>query len=355
MRRRVSRAFTLIELLVVIAIIAVLIALLLPAVQAAREAARRAQCVNNLKQIGLGLHNYHSTINSFPIGTSRAMFNGTNDYGGWSDWSAQSMLLPYIEQSALYNAINFGFVCDGGALALQINATGYNSVIAGYLCPSDSAASKGNGINSYYASIGTTAFRNQDADTTGMFGRHKCYGMNAFTDGTSNTVAFSESLVSPTTAQKITAGSATTGVGGANLDGYNDAWATLPTGGTPPGTVIASAAQACVASIRSGSNITTGGNCHGWRWGWGETGMTLFNTIIPPNSTQYVFGTCRPDCGGCGCDGSSLTNATSNHPGGCNVLMGDGSVKFVKSSISMGTWWALGTRDRGEVISSDAF
>ncbi len=110
---RMHRGFTLIELLVVIAIIAVLIALLLPAVQAAREAARRAQCTNNLKQIGLGMHNYHQTNNVFPPGHSEsfAYFTHTG-YAGWTEWSAQAMMLGYMEQTATYNAINFDF-CGG--------------------------------------------------------------------------------------------------------------------------------------------------------------------------------------------------------------------------------------------------
>src|SRR5438309_3589750 len=110
MMRKDRRGFTLIELLVVIAIIAVLIALLLPAVQAAREAARRSQCVNNLKQLGLALHNYHSTTNAFPLGGSPAPSPaGSNccGQGGWGSWSAQAMLLPYMEQTAAYNAANF--------------------------------------------------------------------------------------------------------------------------------------------------------------------------------------------------------------------------------------------------------
>src|SRR3712207_3355566 len=111
-RSHPSSGFTLIELLVVIAIIAVLIGLLLPAVQAAREAARRSQCVNNLKQIGLGLHNYHSALDSFPLGAAMAPAEGfppTQRHTGWTEWSAHAMLLPYMEQAPIYNSINFNY------------------------------------------------------------------------------------------------------------------------------------------------------------------------------------------------------------------------------------------------------
>src|SRR5436305_12657227 len=101
MSLRSRRGFTLIELLVVIAIVAVLIALLLPAVQAAREAARRSQCVNNLKQIGLGMHNYHQAIDVFPVGQGAGWTNATTS-GGWAQWSAHAMMLPYMEQTAIY-------------------------------------------------------------------------------------------------------------------------------------------------------------------------------------------------------------------------------------------------------------
>ena len=126
LRAKPRRGFTLIELLVVIAIIAVLIALLLPAVQAAREAARRAQCVNNLKQLGLALHNYHSTQNAFPLGGFPAPAPAGAaccGQGGWGGWSAQSMLLPYMEQVAVYNSANFTMVMRGNGTGEVTNST----------------------------------------------------------------------------------------------------------------------------------------------------------------------------------------------------------------------------------------
>ena len=162
--RPTSRGFTLIELLVVIAIIAVLIALLLPAVQAAREAARRSQCVNNLKQFGLGMHNYHSSNDVFPMGASLCYYN----YGGgtpcttWNNWSAHAMMLNYLEQSPLYNAINFNMEGRGSDYASSANATAYNAKISLFLCPSDPNAGKMND-NCYYGSVGPTT--NAGSDT----------------------------------------------------------------------------------------------------------------------------------------------------------------------------------------------
>ena len=162
--RRSLRGFTLIELLVVIAIIAVLIALLLPAVQSAREAARRAQCTNNLKQIGLAMHNYNTANNTFPPGTS-ATFNPLNVNNGgslcmaWSSWSAQSLMLPYLEQTPIYNAANF--MLDPINDPQGYNTTAFFTKINAFLCPSDGNAGQGQSgtnamLNSYYASIGTT-------------------------------------------------------------------------------------------------------------------------------------------------------------------------------------------------------
>src|SRR5215210_4645960 len=133
MRTKPRSGFTLIELLVVIAIIGVLIALLLPAVQAAREAARRIQCTNNLKQLGLGLHNYHSANETFPPGGSRNPYDPPNKTDGspsWSSWSAHALLLPYLEQKPLYDAANFWFApAHENTYGYNANATVYNTKV----------------------------------------------------------------------------------------------------------------------------------------------------------------------------------------------------------------------------------
>jgi len=196
-----ARGFTLIELLVVIAIIAVLIALLLPAVQSAREAARRSQCLNNLKQIGLALHNYHSTHDAFPPGASRTLSAPDGTIYGWNNWSAQALLLGSMEQQALYNAANFNFAVwhEGRTpLGYAANLTVFNTRVGGFLCPSDPGGGRVN-INNYMASIGPNTQgvgQGHDAGTgpggPGLFTLHKSYGVRDCIDGSSNKLAFSE-------------------------------------------------------------------------------------------------------------------------------------------------------------------
>ena len=356
MRTGRSRGFTLIELLVVIAIIGVLIALLLPAVQAAREAARRAQCTNNLKQLGLAMHNYHSAVGTFPQGAS-ASNNSINGCISWMGWSAHALMFNYIEAGPLYNALNFYF--DPIQPGAEINTTVRNTKLAAFLCPSDGEAGK-EFINSYYASIGTTTSsvngpgfngglcKNNGAKGTGLFFYTVSYGMQDITDGSSNTVAFSEGLVG--SAEPIRK-PYVTGINKDGLVGHIDANYDIP--------LTLSNLQACDAAWANATVATGLSGNRGWFWAWGADTQSLFNTIVPPNSTQHQWGQCRYGCGGCNTlystDHSNITNATSAHPGGCNVLFGDGSVKFIKSTIAMPTWWALGTRKGGEVISADQY
>jgi len=359
MRAETRRGFTLIELLVVIAIIAVLIALLLPAVQSAREAARRAQCTNNLKQIGLGMHNYHSTHGTFPLGGS----SNWSSYGynsSWGTWSAQALLLGYMEGQPLYNAANFNWVCcfsDGWA----INSTVSLAIVNTFICPSDglSPVPTQNDIwtgetNNYLASVGTST--NYGTDSTGLFTEGgRCYGVQDITDGSSNTIAFGEALVGAGTQEQVrwrdgpvltTASALCTG----GWCGVNDVSANYAG-------VIADL-QACEQGYAAQPSSGVGSqNQKGFRWCEDMGGFTLFNTIIPPSSSQYRFGWCavaRTNPNSNASDGQ-YQGANSNHPGGANFLFGDGSVHFLKSSISIKTYWALGTKANGEVISSDSY
>ncbi len=349
--RTSAPGFTLIELLVVIAIIAVLIALLLPAVQSAREAARRAQCVNNLKQIGLAMHNYHSTYGTFPPGSSKAQYAIGVEAYNWNNWSAHALLAQFIEQGAVYNSINFDlapFASEvGGGDAAN---TALLMRVGSFLCPSDGEAGK-QCTNSYHGSMGTTIGYLTQTDSNGLFAETVGRGLHHITDGSSNTIAFTETLVGDLSSQTQPLKKRGHGILEA---GGSQNWYMIDISSDYNN--IMSILQQCNAAWdRDDSSANGGYQCAGQYWGWGTPGMTLSHTIVPPNSTQYGWNSCRQDCLGCGVDSSHIVNSTSNHPGGCNALLGDGSVRFVKSTIEIRTWWALGTRANGEILSSDGY
>jgi prepilin-type N-terminal cleavage/methylation domain-containing protein/prepilin-type processing-associated H-X9-DG protein len=386
MRSRLTRGFTLIELLVVIAIIAVLIALLLPAVQAAREAARRAQCTNNLKQMGLAAHNYASSTNSFPLGISNNPqgFPNTPQYGStWTSFGANALMLPYLEQNPMYAATNYSWGPTYGS-GNSVNDTVCNAVIASFLCPSDPGAQGGAwntahtlSYNACYGATTTDLYTwgnncnttnyigcNIPLDSSGVFTFGIAYGFQAITDGTSNTVAFAEKLCGQNGQnyykQGVGPGAPYRGnmvsiPGGASNSAAYQLYASAS-----PAAVIA-ALQHCAATFQAAATNTGAGAIQdypGWRWAPGMTGFSLFNTVQVPNDT---YGGCNYDTNGSPANTTDWPNggysygASSAHPGGVNAAMADGSVRFIKSSIGQNVWWALGTRNGGEIISADQY
>ncbi len=354
------QGFTLIELLVVIAIIAILIALLLPAVQQAREAARRTQCKNNLKQLGLALHNYHDVYNMFTFrrgGTAVNSVTTGNARPNQNRISGFKGLLPYIDQAPLYNLIEAGGANNdpppGGPPAFAGWAP-WNVTIPGFLCPSDGLLANTVRGNSYMFCIGDSSRGlNSSRQVRGIFGYQMCTRIGDITDGTSNTIAMSEhvraDLGNPTTPP--TAPSSLRVVEGIALN------ATGLNNGTNPGQCLAftTGADWSPTAIVKGK--------HGNSLWDGQAERCGFTTIIPPNG---------PACADGANYNADSQNAvlppTSLHEGGVQVLMADGSCRFISENIDsgnlsatapaqnssapspFGVWGALGTKNAGEVI-----
>jgi prepilin-type N-terminal cleavage/methylation domain-containing protein/prepilin-type processing-associated H-X9-DG protein len=341
---RQRRGFTLIELLVVIAIIAVLIALLLPAVQSAREAARRAQCVNNLKQVGIAMHNYHSSMSSLPPG-SMAVVDGT--------W--QLFILPFLELNTLYNSYNMDGTYElpdgtkntdqtlryGGVCQLTVTSARINTLT----CPSDTINDQGYpsliasmpvSFHNYVANFGSYGYYQQlttapngavfsnpyppggwtgapfsDAEPSFYPTRLKVYSFASITDGLSNTLMNSE----------------------------------------------------CIQGHSYNGNL----DLRGFTW-WGEA--ATFSGWLGPNSplpdVEESTGYCpaiypamaplNPPCTAPYTTTQGVVYAArSRHPGGVNALFCDGSVKFMKNSINLAIWQALCSSQGSEVISSDSY
>lgn len=324
--RRYRQGFTLIELLVVIAIIAILVGLLLPAVQKVREAAARAKCQNNLKQIGLALHNYESALQSYPVvhyqpGVSEA-------------WSVQAYLLPYIEQDNLYKQVNFNIQYKLQPLVTQQR-------IPIYLCPSEISDKPhpDDGImmhpTNYMANYGTWYIYNSASHTgggDGAFAHGITQRVGSFTDGMSNTIGFAEVRAWTPYLR----------------DGGNPAGL-----GVPPPTQPGSIAGYGGSSFKSDSGHTEWVDAHAQQAG--------FTTTFPPNTVvPYTTGGITYDTDWVSMreeKGSKPTYAAitsrSYHTGGVNVLLMDGSVHFFSNSTTTATWRALGTRSGGEVIGNN--
>lgn len=294
-------AFTLIELLVVIAIIAILIALLLPAVQQAREAARRSSCKNNLKQLGLAMHNYHDTFGLFPYG-----YYDSNTYHGRDCWMQQ--ILPNIDQAPAYEK----YKVDGAKWVMDTPPAIKDMKVPVLMCPSDpssggyggggGARAGGNGFQgNYVVCAGNTLMTRSSTTLNGMFHRISSTRFRDVTDGTSNTLLFSESIIR---------GKNTGGWGGAG--GY---------------------------------------------WGGANHGAYGFTTLESPNTTiaDQVY-SCKSTtwpkapCTAIG-GGSALRNfARSMHVGGVQVCLGDGSGRFISENISLTIWRGLGSRNGNEPL-----
>ncbi|SIN85367.1 prepilin-type N-terminal cleavage/methylation domain-containing protein/prepilin-type processing-associated H-X9-DG domain-containing protein [Singulisphaera sp. GP187] len=352
---RSRRGFTLIELLVVIAIIAVLIALLLPAVQAAREAARRSQCVNNLKQLGLAAHNYLSLNNVYPLGD---MFPTGNFPGnGWSmSWTVS--ILPQMEQQALFNAVNVSFNYTdpyGG----HINTTvGYTQVVA-YLCPSDGATQRPSppwGALNYMGNWGGpgeiatftgTCLSPYWGDSTNAPSTN-AIGVEALTDGTSNTALYSERLLGLNGAPPVYPGKTSDSLRGSFPAGV-PVTINNPTRGTPTTIALLAACQNLPATTVGISNYNGRLWLVGYPWNYV---INRYNHVGPPNSL-----TCYASNSFSNADGGPQDSIppTSNHSGGVNMAMADGSVRFIKETVNRQAWWAIGTRGKGEVVSADAY
>jgi prepilin-type N-terminal cleavage/methylation domain-containing protein/prepilin-type processing-associated H-X9-DG protein len=309
--RRSSHGFTLVELLVVIAIIGILVALLLPAVQAAREAARRSQCVNNLKQFDLGLHNYHSTYGCFPPGTVRSYGTGVDSWStSMISWLART--LPYCEQEVIGGRIDWTrWPGASGNPNTQLR----DEELAICRCPSDRniTPTPGFGPTNYVACIGDTQL--SDLPTEGLFGTNSFTRIAEILDGTSNTMGLSECMI-------------------------NEPWVKRYAGDTGGYT-------ACLAGTDPdiGGNIAIGNQCRGFSWFFAQRNCAwTYSTRFRPNDRLSRNHECE------NWTTTGVFAARSRHPGGVNVAFSDGSTDFVSETIDFAIWKALGSHQGGEPI-----
>ncbi|QDV69414.1 hypothetical protein Poly24_31300 [Rosistilla carotiformis] len=346
--------FTLVELLVVIAIIGILVGLLLPAVQAAREAARRMQCSNNMKQLGLALHNYHDTYQCFPANAGVTLPRSPSIVNeSWASWSGLASILPFIEQGPLYDQIDFSYNFDANIAGVAEHSSVVRRVrIDAFVCPSDPGSSVAYNADmaptSYCFSHGPAAARDLGAGSEpGVFDKDFFCKFRDITDGTSNTLAMSEAKIGMDQGQwntgstnrnesyRVVVGTALThALGGKNNVFYNTAAHIA---------AINTYYDTCLGMYDAGTGWDTQSDEQGRHWGWGGAFRGPFITTLKgPNS--------GPSCDN---DASvtdmSIKEPSSYHPGGVMALRADASVSFVGETTDQATWIAAGSRSFGEV------
>ncbi len=341
---RKNAGFTLVELLVVIAIIGVLVGLLLPAVQSAREAARRSSCSNNMKQIGLAMHNFHDTNNGLPAFVKR---NRQGDY--WRGYSAFSQVLPYIEEQNLYDQMvtatdNWFHHWDQGGVNNTLTAVRATKIQA-FLCPSDRKFSTGGGWANgqgcnYGVSFGSTISWANMNNQNGLFRGNPIANINAAlefggaTDGLSKTLMASEHLTGDNNDGVLMPGNSSEPRIGSGFPGAAQ---------YPTESEVTAFGTACLG-------VTAHNSENGCQWIAPEPTQTALNTIAPPN---WQYPNCQTSGSGFAADRDGSYPARSRHPAGVQAVMGDGSVQFFNDGIDLVTWQRIGSREDGQAVSFD--